>query len=129
MDIVVTEKNVHQVVQAMYENVKSNQHRLDEMEPVITKMANRVERLAILLLDNGYAKAVESNAENLEGFREEFQGFLLVREETCPTAKRAKDESIKSREIKTWKVALIRLGVAILALIPTVLLIIERTGG
>ena len=36
---VVTPDNVHQIVQAMYENVKSNQHRLDTMEPVLRTMS------------------------------------------------------------------------------------------
>ena len=129
MDIIVTEDNVAQVVQALYENVKSNQHRMDETEPILKAMAPQVQKLFTLIHENGFAQAVKDNASEMKKFREEFLGFLLVREETCPTAKRAKEEFVKSRDIKTWKVALIRLGIAALALIPSIILIIERSGG
>jgi hypothetical protein len=80
--------NYKQVTQAMYENVKSNQHRLDTMEPMLKTMSHQVDRLNTLLVDNGYAKAVERSAHDIKQMRSEFNSYLITREESCPTLKR-----------------------------------------
>lgn len=128
-DPIVSEANVLQIVQAMYENVKSNQHRLDTTEPMLRTMSEQVNRLNTLLVENGYAKAVEDNAADLKAFRKDFQQFLLVREETCPTAKRSRDKLHERDKQINRQVALSRLGIAALALIPTIILVIDRIGG
>ena len=128
MDIVVHDENVNQIVQALFENVKSNQHRITAYETILGNMAPQVQKLTDLMVENGFAQAVKDNARDLKAFREEFQQFLLVREDTCPTAKRTR-EKLNERDKQLKKqVALSRLGIAALALIPTVLLIIERIG-
>jgi hypothetical protein len=124
--VVVNDKNVHQVVQAMVENVKSNQHRLDEVEPMLRKMATQVDNLEGLMVRNGFAAAVKDNAQELQHFRMEFHEFRLNRSESCPTAKRIKDDELRDRERRKWAATLSRLGIAALALIPTFILIIDR---
>ncbi len=59
-------EEVLQVVQVMYENVKSNQHRLDTTEPMLRTMSKQVNRLNTLLVENGYAKAVEDSAQEIK---------------------------------------------------------------
>jgi CHASE3 domain sensor protein len=124
--VVVNDKNVHQVVQAMVENVKSNQHRLDEVEPMLRKMATQVDNLEGLMVRNGFAAAVKDNARELKQFREEFHDFRLYRAESCPTAKKLEEENRKKAEERKWAVTLTRLGIAALALIPTLILIVDR---
>jgi hypothetical protein len=129
MDMVVTEENLPQIVQALFENVKSNQHRLDEVEPVLHGIASDMGELTTLMVKNGYAQAVKDNARELKAFREEFQRFLFAREDTCPTAKRTRERMEERDRQMNKQVAITRLGIAALALIPTLLLIIDRIGG
>ena len=129
MELVVRDDNVNQIVQALFENVKSNQHRINAYEPVLGNIAPQVQKLTDLMVENGFAQAVKDNATDLKAFREEFQQFLLVREDTCPTAKRTREKFEQRDRQVNKQVALSRLGIAALALIPTIILIIEKSGG
>ena len=126
MDIVVTEKNTPQIVQAMCENVKSNQHRLDEIEPVLTKIAIQIDRMDGLLVRNGFAKAVESNAKDLKEFKGSFQGFLLNREDSCPVTKRTAEESTQIDRQRSWHFTLIRVIGTVIGTVSTAIIIIEK---
>ena len=112
MDIVIDDVNYKQVTQAMYENVKSNQHRLDEIEPVINKMAKQVDRLDHMMVGNGFAKAVKENTVELKEFRKEFQDFKLNRATTCPVAKDLRGRKQVLIEKRDW---VLRVGLAILS--------------
>lgn len=127
--VVVTPDNVAQVVQALFENVKSNQHRLDEIEPVLKQIASDTGELTTLLVRNGFSQAVKDNAKEIKAFRGEFQAFLFKRGESCPTAKKLNEEKQKRSERRDWGATLTRIGIALLALIPTALLVIDRIGG
>jgi len=112
MDIVIDDVNYKQVTQAMHENVKSNQHRLDEIEPVINKMAKQVDRLDHMMVGNGFAKAVKENTVELKEFRKEFQDFKLNRATTCPVAKDLRGRKQVLIEKRDW---VLRVGLAILS--------------
>jgi uncharacterized protein YacL (UPF0231 family) len=112
MDIVIDDVNYKQVTQAMYENVKSNEHRLDEIEPVINKMAKQVDRLDHMMVGNGFAKAVKENTVELKEFRKEFQDFKLNRATTCPVAKNLRGQKQVLIEKRDWG---LRVGLAILS--------------
>ena len=113
MDFTVTENNMGQVVTAMYENVKSNQHRLDTIEPIITTMSIQVERMDTLLVGNGFIKAVESNAAAARAINKQMQGFQLHREETCPMTKRENELNKVLTKKKNWR---LKIGLALLSL-------------
>ncbi len=125
-DPIVNEKNVLQVVQAMYENVKSNQHRLDTTEPILRKMSEQVNRLNTLLVDNGYAKAVEDSAQEIKQLRSEFTSYSLSREDSCPTMKRIQEQRLLDREKKHWSVAVIKVIAAGIGAISTLIIIFEK---
>ncbi len=125
-DPIVNEKNVLQVVQAMYENVKSNQHRLDTTEPILRKMSEQVNRLNTLLVDNGYAKAVEDSAQEIKKLRSEFTVYSLTREDSCPTMKRIQEQRLLDREKKHWSVAVIKVIAAGIGAVSTLIIIFEK---
>lgn len=126
MDIVIDDVNFKQVTQAMYENVKSNQHRLDEIEPVINKMAKQVDRLDQMIVGNGFARAVKDNTKELKAFRAEFQDFKLNREETCPVAKRSVAEKTSEITKRNWKVAATKLVFSFIGTVSTTIIIFEK---
>ncbi len=126
MDIVVTQENAPQIIQALYENVKSNQHRIDTMEPTLHKMAGQVDRLDQMLVGNGFAKAVKDNAVDLKKFRLEFQQFKLNREESCPINKRSTDIQSGIQQKKSWRVTVLRLVFGAIGTVSTGIIIIEK---
>lgn len=126
MDIVVTSENAPQIIQAMYENVKSNQHRIDIMEPTFNKMAKQVDRLDQMMVRNGFAKAVETNAAELKEFRGEFLDFKLHREDSCPVSKRSKERDQKDSQAKNWRAVVVRLIFGSIGTISTVIVIAEK---
>ncbi len=125
-DLVVTEENVHQVVQAMYENIKSNQHRIDAMEPVLTTMSRQVERLNTLLVDNGYAKAVKDSAGELKQLRSDFNEYLISREATCPTLKRLAEQRVADLNRKHWGATVFKVVAAGIGAVSTLIIIFEK---
>jgi hypothetical protein len=129
MDIVIDDVNYKQVTQAMYENVKSNQHRLDTMEPMLKTMSHQVDRLNTLLVDNGYAKAVETSAHDIKQMRSEFNSYLLTREESCPTLKRITEQKFLDNEKKHWSATVIKVTVAGIGSISTMIIIFEKILG
>ncbi len=126
MDIVVTTDNAPQIIQAMHENVKSNQHRIDTMEPTLHKMAGQIDRLDHMLVGNGFAKAVKDNADDLKAFRLEFGQFKLNREESCPVTKRVTDIQSGIQETKSWKATVLRLVFGAIGTVSTSIIIIEK---
>jgi multidrug resistance efflux pump len=126
MNVVIDDLNYKQVAQAMYENVKSNQKRIDIMEPTLKKMAAQIEQLNALLVRNGFAKAVETNTKELKDFRAEFQDFKTNREESCPVAKRNKEELEKERSKRNWKATATRLVFGGIGTVSTLIIIFEK---
>ena len=110
----------------MYENVKSNQHRLDTTEPMLRTMSKQVNRLNTLLVDNGYAKAVEDSAKEIKQLRNEFTAYSLSREESCPTLKRINEQKLWDREKKHWSVAVIKVIAAGIGAVSTLIIIFEK---
>lgn len=103
MKYIIDEHNVLQVVSAMYENVKSNQHRLDNIEPILTTMSKQVSRMDTMLIGNGFIKAVEKNAEMSERIAEGFRNFKDTRGETCPINKMNARDMKRAIEGRDWK--------------------------
>jgi uncharacterized protein YacL (UPF0231 family) len=126
MDIVIDDMNFKQVTQAMYENVKSNQHRLDEIEPVINKMAKQVDRLDQMIVGNGFARAVKDNTKELKAFRSEFQDFKLNREATCPVVKHSERIQENHERKRDWKVKIFQVSLAGIGGVSAVTLIVQR---
>jgi len=126
MDMVVTEENLPQIVQALFENVRSNQHRLDTTEPMLRTMSEQVNRLNTLLVENGYAKAVEDSAREIKQLRSEFTAYNLSREESCPTLKRIHEQRLLDREKKHWSVAVIKVIAAGIGAVSTLIIIFEK---
>lgn len=126
MEIVIDELNYKQVAQAMYENVKSNQHRLDEIEPVINKMAMQVDRLDQMMVGNGFARAVKDNTKELKAFRAEFQDFKLNREATCPVVKHSERMQENHERKRDWKVKIFQVSLAGIGGVSAVTLIVQR---
>lgn len=126
MDVVIDDMNFKQVTQAMYENVKSNQHRLDEIEPVINKMAKQVDRLDQMIVGNGFARAVKDNTKELKAFRSEFQDFKLNREETCPVVHH--NERLRQTRDRTrdWKAKVLQVSMAVVGGVSALTLIAQR---
>jgi hypothetical protein len=129
MDIVIDDVNYKQVTQAMYENVKSNQHRLDTMEPMLKTMSHQVDRLNTLLVDNGYAKAVETSAHDIKQMRSEFNSYLLTREESCPTMRRISKQRILEKEKRHWSATIIKVTAAGIGSVSTLIIIFEKILG
>lgn len=125
-DPIVSEANVLQIVQAMYENVKSNQHRLDTTEPMLRTMSEQVNRLNTLLVENGYAKAVEDSAREIKQLRSEFTAYNLSREESCPTLKRIHEQQLLDREKKHWSATVIKVIAAGIGAVSTLVIIFEK---
>jgi hypothetical protein len=125
-DPIVNEKNVLQVVQAMYENVKSNQHRLDITEPMLRTMSEQVNRLNTLLVENGYAKAVEESAHDIKQLRSEFTAYNLSRADSCPTMRRINEQRLLDRERKHWSVTVIKVIAAGIGAVSTLVIIFEK---
>lgn len=125
-NIVVTEENVHQVVQALYENCKSNQHRLDHLEPILENMATRVERLDTLLVGNGYAKAVEDSSREIKEVVEKFDYFVANRKTTCPTAAQMERDNKHWRNTRTWTATVLRVVFASIGALSTLIIIIDK---
>lgn len=126
MEIVITEDNIMQVTQAMYENVKSNQRRLDTMEPMLKTMSHQVDRLNTLLVDNGYAKAVETTAHDIKQMRGEFNTYLLTREQSCPTLKKITEQKYLEKEKKHWSATVIKVAAAGIGAVSTLIIIFEK---
>jgi ribosomal protein S8 len=126
MDIVIDDVNYKQVTQAMYENVKSNQHRLDTMEPMLKTMSHQVDRLNTLLVDNGYAKAVETSAHDIKQMRGEFNTYLLTREQSCPTLKKINEQKYLEKEKKHWSATVIKVVAAGIGAVSTLIIIFEK---
>ena len=124
-DTIVSPDNVHQVVQAMYENIKSNQHRIDAMEPMLQTMSSRVDRLNTLLVENGYAKAVKDSALELRHLRSEFNQYLIDRETSCPVVKRLDREKDDSKYRKDWSATVLRVIFAGIGGLSTLIIIIQ----
>lgn len=122
---VVTSENVHQLVQAMYENVKSNQHRIDEMRPVLNTMSVQVGRLNSLLVENGYAKAAKDSARELKELRTDFNEYVLHREESCPVARRLAQQKLDEQSRKNWGATVLKLVFAGIGGISTLIIIIQ----
>ena len=125
-DPIVSEANVLQIVQAMYENVKSNQHRLDTTEPMLRTMSEQVNRLNTLLVENGYAKAVEDSAQEIKQLRSEFTAYNLSREESCPTLKRIHEQQLLDREKKHWSATVVKVIAAGIGAVSTLVIIFEK---
>jgi hypothetical protein len=126
MEVVITNENIRQVAQAMYENVKSNQHRLDEIEPVIHKMAKQIDRLDQMIVGNGFGKAVKDNARELKAFRSEFQDFKFNREDTCPVARRTRNQHTKEIQTRDWRATVIKLVFGSIGTVSTMIIIVEK---
>jgi len=113
MDFSITNENINQVLAGVHENVKSNQHRIDELEPVIKIMSIQVERMDTMLIGNGFIKAVQSNAAAARGINKQLQEFQLHRKETCPMTKREDELNKVSSAKRDWRLKCI---LAILAI-------------
>lgn len=123
---IVTKENANQVVQALYENCKSNQHRLDHLEPILENMATRVERLDTLLVGNGYAKAVEDSSRDIKEVREKFDYFVANRKTTCPTAAQMERDDEHRRNTRTWTATVLRVVFASIGALSTLIIIIDK---
>lgn len=114
MQFEITNENVPQLIAAMHQNVKSNQHRLDLIEPVLNQMSGQVTKMNTMLIDNGFLKAVENNARDTAEIRKALTVFNSTREETCPFTKRTEAERKRMTDNRDWglRVALAVVSVA-----------------
>ncbi len=127
--MVVTQEHLAQIVQGIYENVKSNQHRLDEVEPMLNEISRSVNELNTLLVKNGYAQAVKDGAQELKSLRSEFQAFQLSRADSCPTLKSLLKQQEREKEQRSSNLMLARIGISLLAAVPALLFIFDRIYG
>lgn len=122
---VVTPENVHQIVQALYENVKSNQHRLDCVEPMMKDMSSKVDKLNTLLVENGYASAVKEAAQEVKVLRTQFNDYKHQREESCPVSRRMERDLELERNRKNWTATILKVIFAGIGGLSTVIIIIQ----
>jgi hypothetical protein len=127
--VVVTQEHLAQIVQGIYENVKSNQHRLDEVEPMLSDISRSVNELNTLLVKNGYAQAVKDGAKEIKALRTEFQAFQLSRADSCPTMRSLVQQQQREQEKRSSSLMLARIGISLLAAIPALLFILDRIYG
>lgn len=123
--VVVTNDNVKQIVQALFENCKSNQHRLDEIEPMLKQMADQTNKLTTLLVDNGYAMAVKNSSKEVTKLRTDFNQYVMDRDASCPVAKRLHKEKQDSDSRKNWTATTLRVVFAAIGGLATVTVLVQ----
>jgi hypothetical protein len=125
MGVVVTNENVNQIVQTIYENAHNNTKRLNDLDPIINKMSVQVNRLDTLLVDNGYAQSVKDAAKEIKKLRQEFNHYVMDRENSCPVSKRLERDKNDANSRKNWTGMVLRIIFAGIGAVSTIIILAQ----